>query len=130
MDTASVTEIGKLTFGVLQLNSVLDSLTAWMSGEETSFAVYEFEQRVKVAVSYFVKNPIRIELGGPYLTLLRAAEKLKEDHGNFIAAHCEGSIVAMQQETRVALRGLADILDGLGYPESKAASLRNLSART
>lgn len=128
--TDSLENIWSLTFAVRRLNSVLDSITAWMADCEDSFAEYSFEERLKLSVSYFVKNPQHVLVGVNHIKLVRDVEKLKQDHADFLARHCQGSTADMRQGARAALASLADIADGLAYSDKAAAGLRTLASRT
>lgn len=126
----SIEEISRLTFAMLHLNSTLDGATAWMAGQEPSMAEFGFEDRLKIAVSFFVRNPGHFLLYADYLNLIQSAHKLTRDHAEFIDSGCEGSTANMREDARRSLNGLADALDGLGYPGRSAAKMRELAAVT
>lgn len=130
MMTDSLESIWNLTFAVRRLNSVLDSITAWMADHEDSLAEYSFEERLKLSVSFFVKNPHHILLAADHIRLIRDVEKLKQDHAEFLAQDCQGSTADMRQDARAALNSLANIADGLAYSDKAGADLRTLANRT
>jgi hypothetical protein len=128
--TDSLENIWSLTFAVRRLNSVLDSIIAWMADHEDSFAEYPLAERIKLSASFFVQNPQHILLAADQIRLIRDVEKLKQDHADFLAQQCQGSTADMRQVARDALNSLANIADGLAYSDKAASDLRTLANLT
>ena len=125
----SVENLTRFTFGVLRLNSVIDSVTAWMTGGRDSFAECSTEDRITAANHYFEAHPDHKWLAGPYVELIQEAKRLKKAYKDFLEGACEGSITKPRQDTTAALERLAGIMEGLGLRE-QATSLRATATMT
>ncbi len=123
----SIEKISWLTFAILHLNGILDSVTTWMDGREPSMAEYSYADRLTLGIGFFVRNREHIVLHGDYVQLVRAVDNLSREHAAFIAGGCQDDTSAMRDEVCRVIDGLADVLDGIGYPAKVAAKLRSLA---
>lgn len=122
----NIDAIFRIEFAIRQINSTLDQVTRWMAGMEPSMAEVSFEDRIKLAVNFFVANHAHLMLHADYLKLVQTVQKLTRDHAEFITGGCAGTTANMREDARRVINGLADILDGIGYPGITAAKLRTL----
>ena len=122
----SIEENFRLGFAIRQINSALDQVSMWMSGQEPSMAEVDYVDRLKLGVNFFLDNPTHILLCGDYLNIVQAVDKLSRDYDGLIAAHGRGDTKVMRDEVRRVIAGLPDILDGIDYPGGTAARMRTL----